>query len=299
MIKYFSKAFRITNENIILATPLVFFLFVLSVYLEFAQRAPKTIPSAILLLITTLFMISAFFAGWLYMVKKAVDLDQQEFILEEDRAKSSFGLMKEIPVGIGEYFLPFIGGILLYSTLSILFGIAVYKIGMNFIGDVGLSAEQIKALLSSPEAVKMTVKALSKAQLIKLQSWNTLLFISLIAYSFLTMFWGVEVIMRTKNPFWAFFRSIKTLFQNFLPAVILFVYISFTNFIVSFINTLATVNPILYFVSMLIYFYFLVYVVVLIFLYYDREITGKKEDNFAQDNSDSGTDSKREEQPRD
>lgn len=271
MIKYFSKAFKITNENIILTTPLVLFLFLLSIYLGVAQRAPESLISSVLLLITILFMLSAFFAGWLNMVKKAIELNKKEFIIEEEKAKASLALMKDLPVGIGEYFLSFIGTLILYTILSIVSIFVAYKLGMHFIGKVDLSVEQIKIAMNSPHAMKSMVSTLSAAELMKVNYWNILFLATISTLSFITMFWAPEIIFRTKNPIIAFFKSFIFTFKNFLSAAILFIYLSFINFTVSLINALATIHPIIYFISLLIYFYFVVYVVVLVFLYYESE----------------------------
>lgn len=300
MIKYFKRAFKITNENIILATPLVLFLFFLSIYLDVSRNAPVTIGSKILLLITVVFMLSAFFAGWFFMLKKAIDLDKQEFIIDEDRAKASLALIKEIPVGIGEYFIPFIGAMILYTIVLSLLLFAGYHIGVHFIGKVGIPFEHLRTAIGSSVAMKALITSLSKEQLIKMNSWSMLFLSTMTVFYFLTMFWGAHIVMKNKNPFVALFQSLAFTFKNFFSAIILFVYISFVNFVVSMINAVSTLNPFTYFLSMLIYFYFLVYVVVLVFLYYDRENSnGIEQKNENQNNSDSGTDSNGQEQTGD
>lgn len=279
MIKYFGKAFKVTNENIILTTPLVLFLFLLSIYLGVAKNAPETLPAVILLLITIWCMLSAFFSGWFFMVKKAIELDKQEFIIDEDKAKASFNLIKDFPVGIGEYFFPFLGGLILYLILIAILSFAAYEIGIHFIGKTGVSLLQFKSSLDSPAAMKALVASLTPEQLVKLNAWNFLILSSMIVFSFITLFWCPQIVIKNKNPLTSFFQALSFTFKNFLPSVILFVYISFINTIVSLINAVSTINPILYFISMLIYFYFVVYVVVLIFLYYDGENNPKTENN--------------------
>lgn len=271
MIKYFGRAFKITNENIILTTPLVLFLLLLSIYLGVAQNAPANAFSAILLLITILLMVAAFFAGWLYMVKKAIELNKREFIIDEDKAKASFNLIKEVPVGIGEYFFPIIGALVLYSGFFLLVFFIAFQIGMHFIGNVGVDLAEIKVALGSTAALKSLVSSLSTEQLTKLNTWNFLFMGVMGVYSFITMFWSAQIIMKNKNPFVSFFQSVKFTFQNFLGSVVLFAYISVINFGISLLNAFSVVNQIVYFVSMLVYFYFVVYVVVLVFLYYDSE----------------------------
>lgn len=300
MIKYFSKAFKVTNENIILTTPLVLFLLLVVIYMELAQNAPNSVPSAILFLITILFITSAFPAGWFYMVKKAIELDKKEFIIDEDKTRASFGLLKEIPVGIGEYFFSFIGATLLNLLFIAAITFVSYKVGLKFIGAVGLSLDQLKLLMGTPENVTSGVSTLKIEQLIRLNAWCMLAFFIFIFYSFITMFWSVQIIMQTKNALFAFFESVGVIFKNFFSALALFLYIMFVYIAVYLLNLLLYNNPILYFVSMLIYFYSLVYIVVLIFLYYDREIKNPSEKNSSQndsveDNSNSGSDSEWEE----
>ncbi len=303
MIKYFSKAFKITNDNIILTTPLVLFLFLLSIYLGIAQKAPENAFSSILLLITILFMLAAFFAGWLYMVKRTIDLDKQGFLTEEDKARASFGLFKEIPTGIGDFFLPFNGALVLYTLLFAGLLFATYHFGIHAIGKVNLTLAQIKAVLDSPMAMKSLISSLSAAELIKINYWNFLFLFTISAISFITMFWAPEIILNTKNPIVAFFKSLIFIFKNFLSSVILFIYLSFVNFAVSLINAFSIANPIVYFISMLIYFYFVVYIVVLVFLYYVSENQPKYSINIAEEhteaNCDCGSDSDGQEQSGD
>lgn len=294
MIRYFIKAFKITNENIILTTPLVLFLFLFSIYLGVAQNAPATTISAILLLITIVLMFSAFFAGWFFMVRKAVELNKKEFIIDDDKSRASFELMKEIPIGVGEYFLSFLGAAFLYFGLFVFVSFIAYQVGMHFIGKVDLDLRVLKLALESSAAMKAFISSLSPQQLVKLNAWYLMVLSCMTIFSFLTMFWAAEIIFKTKNAFVAFFKALFFTLKNFLSAIILFIYVSAVNIIVSIINALGTINPILYFISMLVYFYFIVYVIVLIFLYYDEAHSDKTKSD-----SDSGTDSIRQEQSGD
>lgn len=294
MIKYFRQAFKITNENIILATPLVLFLLLLNIYMEFAKNAPAKPFAVIVLLATILFMISAFFAGWLYMIKKAVDLEKREFLTDEERAKESFDLFKEFPVGIGEYFFSFIGGLILYAFLFVVASVVVFKFGMHFIGNVGLSVSNMHLAVSSSAGLKTVLSSMSAEQLTRLNQWNLLILFSTVLFSFLTLFWFPHIIIKSKNPIKSLFQSMLYILKNPISTIALFIYIYAVHFLASLINAVSVVNQILYFVSMLVYFYFLVYIVVLIFLYYDSESTPK-----AKDYSNSGTDSIGQEQSGD
>lgn len=313
MIKYFSRAFKITNFNIILTTPLVLYVILLSFYSSISQSIPRSPIAGILFIVTSLAMFAAFFAGWLYMVKKAIDLDKLEFVADEDRARASLNLIKEIPIGIGEYFLSFVFGIILYLAAFLLMSLLSFKLGMHFIGKVDVSLFDFKAALASTVALKSFIAHLSPAQLVKINSWYMLIFASMLFYSFITMFWAPEIIKKTKNPIKAFINSVIFISKNFLGVVILFIYINFINFIASLLMNLFVALPvsipfvsfILSLLSMIVYFYFFVYVVVLIFLYYDSECNRnfkieniESQDTFEKtaDNSGSGADSSGEEQ---
>ena len=271
MIKLFKDALKITNECIILATPLIIFMWALSLYIGFSKLSVNSWIAALLSFITVIAMTAAFCAGWFYMVKKAISLSKQTFVLETDKSKEIFNLIKILPAGIGKYFASSLGMVLLFALIIAVTGSLIFKLGMALIGNIGLDPSQISAIMSSSAGMKNFLDSLTFEQLMKLNNWN-LLFISFTSLlSFILMLWVPEIIYKTRNPFIAIFKSIKKVFQKCWKSLKLFISISLINFVLSFINTFSVVNPIIYFVMMLVYFYFLVYLVVLIFLYYDRE----------------------------
>src|SRR5574344_1491990 len=289
MIKYFSRAFKITNENIILTTPLVLFFLLFVIYAGVMHNAPKTLSYTVLSLITGIFMISAFLSGWFFMVKKSVELDKRE-LSEDDRAKMAFGLLKEFPVGVGELFTSFLGLSVFWIVLVILFTFSVYKIGLFSIGKLSISPMDLNMALSSSAKLKTFISSLPVSEMIKLNKWNFLVFISMMLFYVVTMFWPVETVCNTKHPFKSLLLSLKFLLKNILSALILFVYVYVLYLLMSLIGYFSAINPFLYFLAMIAYFYFLVYIVVLICLYYDSERTkeiGRKDKN----NSNSGSDS--------
>lgn len=95
MLKLFKNAFKLTNEGIILATPLILFIWLITIYLTFAKGVVDTLPEAFSAIITLLCMVGAFCAGWFYMVKESIELSQKEFILDTDRAKEILNLIKK------------------------------------------------------------------------------------------------------------------------------------------------------------------------------------------------------------
>ena len=220
MLKLFKNAFRLTNEGIILATPLILFIWLITIYLTFAKGVVDTLPEAVSAIITLLCMIGAFCAGWFYMVKKSIDLSQKEFILDVDRAKELLNLFKKIPAGIGKYFLPFIGMSLIMLVIFAVFAIGIYKIGMSFIGSIDFTAEQIKSAMASPQDMKLFLDSLSLDQLYKLGTWNMLFLAASTLMSFLLMLWVPEIIYNTSNPLLALFKSTPNVERNIKSSTI-------------------------------------------------------------------------------
>ena len=218
-------------------------------------------------------MTAAFLSGWFYMVQNAIVVSRQVYVLDEDRAKATMNLFKVIPYGIGKYFLSFIGLILIFLFIVSLAGTLVYKFGIHYIGNV-FTQDQITAALSSTEDMKLFIDSLTVEQLIKLNLWNFLIMGTTTLISFLIMFWIPEIIYSTINPFTALFKSMKKVFVKFPKSVALFIYLSILNIFVSFLSTFAILHPLLYLLVMVICFYFIIYVVVLVFSYYEKEFNG-------------------------
>ncbi len=273
MLKLFKDTIKTTNENIILATPLIIFMWILSLYIAYTKEAISSLPQLLLSSITVLFMTSAFLAGWFYMVKKGINLSKQVFVLDSDRAKATFNLLKTIPSGIGKYFLSFLVQIIISMIIYVIAGLVIYKTGITLIGDIGIEATELKTILSSSAEIQTFLNSLTLEQLIKINNWNLLIMGVTSILSFLLMLWIPEIIYNSKNTFKALFRSIKKIFKKPLKAVKLYIFITILNFVLSLLNSFSAVNPLIYFVIMILYFYFLVYLVVLIFSYYDKEFT--------------------------
>lgn len=289
MLKLFKKAFKYTNEGIILAIPLIFFIWLITLYLAFARGVVDTYLEAFSAILTLLCMVGAFCAGWFYMVKESIEISKKEFILDEEKAKEIFNLIKKFPAGVGNFFISFIGLSLIILIIFALFAAGIYKIGLHFIGSIDFTAEQIKEAMTSAQDMKIFLDSLSMEQLYKLANWNMLFLAASTIMSYLLMLWVPEIIYRTPNPVLGLFYSIKKLFCKFWKSIGLFAYLTILNIIISFANTFALIHPIIYMILMVIYFYFLVYVVVLIFTYYDENFN-KQDETEAESDSGSRSD---------
>lgn len=257
MFKIIKESFRITNDNIILATPLIFFSIISSLYLMFSSGGNKLslIFSAILFFL----MLGAFVSGWFMMITKAV---KEQSI--EDKA-----LIAEFPAGVGEYFLTIVCMIIKVFIVSIIIMILIILAGKKFIGDTGITYSQIVSATANIETMKAFADSLTNEQLLKINAWNTLLFFGIIFNNFILMFYPAAIFFKTKNPFKAFFVSIKDIFsRKFFKNIGLFLLIFIVYMIISTVSALFGKNIIVHFFITLINFYYITFVAVLVFNYY-------------------------------
>ncbi len=271
MFRLFKDSFKATNEGIILATPLVLFMWLIALYISFSKEVVDTVPEVILSGVTILFMTSAFGSGWFYMVKNCVEFSKKNFILDEDKASESLKLIQALPVGIGKYFLKFVEVSIFFVCLTLLMAYVFYTISIPFIREMNFSFAQMSTVLNSPQETANFLNTLPPEQLVALFKLNVLIMLVSSIFSFLVMLWIPEVIYRKIDPILALFTSIKKIFVKFWKSLGLFLYFTFLNFVISFLSTFVFVHPFIYMIMMIIYFYFIVYMVVLLFSYYDRE----------------------------
>ena len=272
MIKILKDAFKISSENIILATPLLVFLLLINIYLMVAKDAVKVLPSALLFFLTLLLMVSAFMSGWFYMIKSAIHNFKNKIPHKENE---TFKLMNEFPVGIADYIGSYIGLSIAFLILGDIVLVSIYYIGLNLIGSIGITPAQFISATEAPVAMQALLDSMTKTQLLKLNYWYFLIMFSLQIFSLVTMFWPDEILYSTKNPIKALFYAIKRIILK-PQSILLFILISILNVVMMIMNYISMFNPISYFVMTLVYFYFIVYIFVLLFLYYEEKIKGNR-----------------------
>ena len=288
MIRFFLDAFKITNNNIILATPLILFMLLTTIYNSILSSGSANFLVVLLGLFTSLFMWAAFLSGWFFIIRQAI-LYHFENISREEKAKKSFGLMSLMVKGIGKYFLPFIWFLLLEIIFFIIFVILVHYIGVSFIGKLNIPTNEFFASVNtnSPEVIEGFINSLPREEIVKLAKWIYLCMLTFPVFLFLQMFWASSIVKDTTNIFKALWRSLKFLFCNFASTFIFFIMIGVLHFCIMLLCGILSVNSILSYFSLLIYFYFMVYIAVLVFLFYEKYekkgCSGSGSDSIGQD----------------
>ena len=270
------RAFCITNKNLIIPTPQIIYIILSGLFLKMTMSTDiKLMTSSIVVFIL---MTGAFFSGWFAMIKEAV-------VSKNKDVKTSYELLKFFPQGIGDKFVTYTIGLILYSVMLGGVAIGAYKCAMKYIGNFPIPVEILNSTMNSPNELRQFVASMPVEDLIKVNQWNMLFLAFILAFMFITIFWIPEIEFGGRNIFISFFKSVKNLFKKFFKSLVLFLFMLFIYLLVSLFSTVSLSNNILYFTSVLLSIYSTVYLIVLLFLYY--------EENF-ESNCDSRTDSERE-----
>jgi hypothetical protein len=235
MLKLFKNSFLATNDSIILATPLIIFLSILSWYCNYAVETADDMIKVTLAGITLLVMFCGFLSAWLYMSKKVIAISNKVFLFDKDRANALISIILASPKGIGKLFMP----ITCLSSINIL----VYG---------GLFYEY----WDSPQSVCWILPVL-------------------LVYAFVTMLWIPEVVYSKHSALVSLKNSIINLFFEWKKSFLIYLYLLFLGGCLYEMNILFQSKPILYFFVLLIFYYYLVYMTVLLFTYYEQTFIKK------------------------
>ena len=260
LFKYFADALSITNNNIILLSPLILFIMFVSIYLLVSPS--NVLWNLLFVLILFFAMTSAFFSGWFYTVALAVK--------GENDKNDIFSLLKQFPAGVGKHFISFFFMIIIFFLLLTLVIIFSYKTAYMLIGSIGISRPEFFLAMSSSEAMTEMIKSLTVEQQTKLLQWNFYFLFTTTVYSFLIMFWAPEVIFKKDTVINAFIGSLEKLFERFFKSLAVFAFLMLLYFLIICLSGFAGI-PFAEFLVTVLYFYFLLYAAVLIFLFYKRE----------------------------
>lgn len=254
------RIFGLTNKYIILATPLILFFLLSNLYAVFS--ASGNVLNLLFAPVLLTLMSAAFLAGWLTMVKKAV---------EDDSAENPNLLMKEFVPGVGEYFLSSLGGVVCTTIFSIIVLVLAFVLGYKFIGDIGITSAQISSAMTSPAELKVFLESLSAEQVLKINQWNFLLLFAMFLDCFLLIFYFPAIFYKSKNPFIAFYLGLKDLFSKKFFVVLLAVFLfAILYLFLSALSALTAQILVAHFIVTMLKFYLMIALVIGIFDFYNR-----------------------------
>ncbi len=285
MKNIFVDSFKITNNSIILAIPLILFIKIIDLYSMYSKYHLDTTLKFLVASLTVICMICAFCAGWFSMVKDAVKLSHKVFVLDKDRAKATLNLFKSLLDGVGKYFLSFLGACCIYIfVIQLIAAQLVWFIGGRLIGALDPSSMQqlqeisLSAAASNSASMAILLDKMTPEMIAYFGKWSLLFVLVTFVVSFLLMLWIPEMLYKKNNPLIALGTSICKIFKNFISSLSIYISLWFVGFVILFINTFSIINPFAYLFMSILMFYFFVYMVIAIFLYYERKYVSDEEE---------------------
>ena len=125
--------------------------------------------------------------------------------------------------------------------------------------------------MSNTAALKAFLAGLSAEQLLKINLWNLLLLGMMSLTYFLLILYLPAIYFKSKNPFKAFFISLKDLFsKNFAATLGVYLLIFTVNFLISIFTAIFAGNVISNFIMTLVNFYFICVASVGVLYYYNE-----------------------------
>jgi hypothetical protein len=272
MFKLFKDCFKITNDCIILAAPLIVLASIFGWYLSYTIESANTLPRLLLGSVTILVIGSAFLSVWLYMVKKVIPLASKIFVFDRDRVRALIDLVNAIPQGAAKLFAPLL---VVNTTYFLTYGISIVGLSTLLSKHFGIiNLENLNlgfSLISSAELFN-ELKELPLNDLKEIGVFVLLFVFVSVIISLVTLLWIPEIVYREKLPFRALRKSIDNLISNWSDIRVLFAYLAVLLFVLVILISLLMINLFLYFLVLILFYYFIVYVVVLLFSYYEQNV---------------------------
>lgn len=261
------KVFSTVNNNLTLITPLILFMLLIMLVISVSMFSNRAIAHLIALIL--IIHISAIFiAGWFNMIKNVV--------INSTNSKTFEGF-KTFYDGIGNYFLPSTGAILISSLLLFLILGISYYLGISLIGNPNLDLKTFSEALTNSEAIKTFLASLSKEQILQIYNWNLLIILSSLLIQFLLILYFPVIFFKNKNPIFALLISFKDLFsKKIVKTMGVFLLIVFCNFTLSLFSSIFGNYPFIHFLITLLNFYVTTAIFVGIFHYYYNSFIDKK-----------------------
>lgn len=240
MFNLFRNSLKTTLNSVIVALPMIVFILLMQSYCNAINKVSLNLVRGTVAWVTLWLLISAFCAGWFYIIKRAIFFSGKVFVYDRDRNRALCEVFAGFFKGFAKTFLPF----LCVVALGIFIRFIEIKI-MNYVllGTNGKFSYEL---------------------------WIFSIFILISCLSYWLVFWIPEIIYSQHNPFKALINSTKKAFITFPTTIKLFLIMWFLFIGMNILFQLLQLNPFLYFFAMLLNYYLILFTVILIFTYYEQ-----------------------------
>ncbi len=287
MFEIIKNSLVIVKNNPFLTLGFILYLIVLSLV---APRIWASQSSFIILLfLFAILLVSAgFLSGWFGMIKTAIENSYKTYANEEERIAEAQASKNKFFESVSSFIVPVGTMLVLCDVLLELLLRFGKQIATKFIGSVGFLKEAFN--ITQPEQMAEYLKNLGPEKEMILGGWGLFFVTAFAFFIFLTIFWAPAIYWGkngSKNPFLAFWYSITAVFRKPLGVIGLNLLIAALLVFLAQIGVLFSLNPITSFIYMILTIYTFVFVVVLVFNYYEQRLKPRETKIDSSDRSDS------------
>ncbi len=271
MYQSIKKSISIIVDNPILTMSFVIYLIFLTFLMPKLFMWQNIIVFALIIILLLLFT-SAFFAGWLQMVKTAIENSKKQEKTDEEKIKEFTQMKNDFFSAVPVYILPIAGAIILY--LIMFFALLTFniKFANHFIGSLDFLVEKINSIPQDAQGLHAFLEALPQDKILILWYWQILFLFTFGLFNFFIMFWASALYYPEKcttSPLSALKNSFFAIFKHPVKSLALYTFIMILGMLFRSVSVFFATNVVLYFIFMVLFIYFWVFVFVLIFDYYE------------------------------
>ena len=265
VIETIKKTFKIVIENPNITLCLVLFLILSNFLIAYIPNITTGWITTVLTL-CVFFATSAFFSGWFEIAKETKDIEK----LKEKKVSTTFF------EGIGKNIIPVTLGVIFSAVLFNLLLYALRIVAVKVFGTLDFLGQDMSTLPQDAESIKAYIQSLSADKLYAIYGWALSGLLVAGIYGFLLLFYMPAIINNQKNnmflkPIIGIKDGICFVFKNFTGTLAIYLLITTLYLTLALINALFAKNTILSILSLFVYIYFISFVIVLIFNYYEQK----------------------------
>ncbi len=264
LINSIKKSFNCIVENPSITLFLVLFMIGANILASYVLAAKVQVIGQILIL--CLFaLLFVFFSGWFKVIKESCDR-------EKIKEKNFYSLFLE---GIGANIVPVSIGIVIYTIFMFLSILCAQFVALHFFGDINFFIEGMTKVANEQGNIMDYFSTLDVNQKFAIYGWNLCIIAFVALFNFIFTFYFPAMFDSEKNvflrPLISIWEGLKFLFKNFFGAIGLTLFIYVINTVLAILNARFAQNTIISIILLLIYIYFVSFVVMLIFNYYETK----------------------------
>ena len=259
------KSFDTVNENSAIVLFFVLFLIAINFLLPYIFSA-KSIITTVILSICLFLFAAVFIAGWINVLKESTE---KEKIKEKNFSAIFFD-------GAGKNIIPVAFSLFLYSVLLVTILFLVGRFAQYFFGSLDFLFKDILNMTPEQNSFLHYIKTLSIEQLYVIYGWQLSFMLAIAVFNFFFLFMPPALAQEIKiniflKVFIAFKNSLCFTFKNFIPVFGIYFLICFISGFLNIIRAITLPNIIFAILFLFIYIYFVAYVIMLIFNYYEQK----------------------------